>query len=91
MPAHSLNDIDILPPQALNKIQKKKIKQLIACQANKPEGALLLVKEYVKRINKIKITTVIFDNDEAPEGVQVITTNATYLFEFAKLWKTHEL
>ena len=84
MPSYSLNDVNTLPPQTLNKIQKNKIKQLISANVENPEVALTLVKEYSKRINKIKILSIGFDNNERPEGIEVTTPNTSYLFEFYK-------
>ena len=89
MPSYSLNDVNTLPPQILNKIQKNKIKQLISANVERPEVALALVKEYSKRINKIKILSIGFDNNESPEGIEVITPNTTYLFEFYKFMRKH--
>jgi hypothetical protein len=84
MASYSLNDVNIAPPQNLNKIQKNKIKQLISANVNNPTNALALIKEYTKRINKIKILAVKFDNDDSPEGIEIITSNISYLFEFYK-------
>jgi hypothetical protein len=86
----SLNDINPIPVQLLNKVQKNKIRQIIIANLDNPETALQLVKDYTQRINKIKIQLVCFDREVSPTGIELTTGNTTYSYDFEKLRKSHE-
>lgn len=79
----SVNDEGIAN-QTLNKIQRNKVREIIATYNEKPADALYHVKEYCSRFSKFSVRRVCLDVPEAPTGIQIHTANSVYLFTFKK-------
>jgi hypothetical protein len=77
----SINDEGIAI-QTLNKIQRQKVREIIATYNEKPADALYHVNEYCSRFSKFSVRRVCFDKQEAPTGIQIHTSNSVYLFKF---------
>jgi len=79
--AESAND-EGLANQKLNKIQVKKVREIIAACNGKPADALYHIKEYCAKISKISVHRVTFENQEAPTGINIHILNSVYFFRF---------
>ena len=79
----SVNDQGIAN-QTLNKIQRQKVREIIATYNEKPDDALYHVKEYCSKFSKFAVRRVCFDKPEEPTGIQIYTSNSVYLFTFKK-------
>lgn len=63
----------------IGKVQKEKIRKMVRENAEEPERALLLVKNYCAGMTKIQARAV-FDREESPENIVVHTAGSQYFF-----------
>jgi hypothetical protein len=77
----SINDEGI-SNQTLNKIQRKKVREIVSAYSKNPADAFYHVTEYCSRISKFAVSRVTFENPENPTGIQIHTSNSVYLFAF---------
>jgi hypothetical protein len=89
MASESLNDINPWPVNALNKIQKAKVKKIIQENIEEPNRALQKVKEYLSTVKKVTIRGAYFDKEVNPTCIEIATSGTIYIFEFEKLRRAH--
>jgi hypothetical protein len=71
----------------IGKVQKAKIKEMVKEKSDNPQAALAAVSAYCQGMNRVQ-ARAIFDNEECPENIMVITAGSQLYFPLQRISPT---